>query len=92
VAIQGNQLAISLIAIKLAAPDAGTGSAIAIYVKDVSAKPSDASRQPEQAFMDAGKAIFSDSCSGCHQANGEGVERMFPPLTHNANVQSAVAM
>jgi mono/diheme cytochrome c family protein len=37
---------------------------------------------------DAGKAIFSDSCSGCHQAN-EGVERMFPPLTHNANVQSA---
>ena len=63
--------------------------AIAIYVKDVSAKPNEASRQPEQAFMDAGKAIFSDSCSGCHQANGEGVERMFPPLTHNANVQSA---
>jgi mono/diheme cytochrome c family protein len=62
--------------------------AIAVYVKDIAAKPNQAAPAPEQALMDAGRNIFSDSCSGCHQANGEGVERMFPPLAHNANVQS----
>ena len=41
--------------------------------------------------MDAGKAIFADACSACHQADGKGVARMFPPLVHNANVQSADA-
>jgi mono/diheme cytochrome c family protein len=63
--------------------------AIAVYVKDVGAKPSNAPRQAEQAVVDAGKAIFADSCSGCHQAQGEGVERMFLALAHNAIVQSA---
>ena len=37
--------------------------------------------------MAAGKAIFADSCAGCHRADGKGVPRMFPPLAHNANVQ-----
>jgi mono/diheme cytochrome c family protein len=63
--------------------------AAAVYVKDIVAKPDEAAPAPEKAFMEAGRGIFSDSCSGCHQANGEGVERMFPPLAHNANVQSA---
>jgi len=39
--------------------------------------------------MDAGKAIFADSCGACYQADGKGLDRMFPPLVHNANVQSA---
>lgn len=63
--------------------------AIAVYVKDILAKPNEVAPSPEQAVIDAGRGIFSDSCSGCHQANGQGVERMFPPLAHNANVQSA---
>jgi mono/diheme cytochrome c family protein len=37
--------------------------------------------------MAAGRAIYGDSCSACHQANGKGVPHMFPPLVHNANAQ-----
>jgi mono/diheme cytochrome c family protein len=62
--------------------------AVALYLKYIVAKPNDAASALEQAFMDAGRGIFSDSCSGCHQADGEGVGRMFPPLAHNANYQS----
>jgi mono/diheme cytochrome c family protein len=61
--------------------------AIAIYLKDVAAEPVVAPSKPDRAVMDAGEAIFSDSCSACHQSSGEGVARMFPPLKHNANVQ-----
>jgi mono/diheme cytochrome c family protein len=63
--------------------------AIAVYIKDVSGKAPAAPEKPDQALMDAGKAIFTDSCAACHQADGKGVPRMFPPLAHNANVQSA---
>jgi mono/diheme cytochrome c family protein len=63
-------------------------NAIAVYVKDASGKTNEEARQPKQELMDAGGAIFSDSCSACHQSKGEGVERMFPPLMDNANVQS----
>jgi cbb3-type cytochrome c oxidase subunit III len=65
--------------------------AIAVYIKDVTGQPTEAPAAPAQAQMDAGKAIFSDSCAACHQADGKGVPRMFPPLAHNANVQSADA-
>jgi nitrite reductase (NO-forming) len=34
--------------------------------------------QAEQ--VDAGKALFAGTCSTCHQANGEGMEGVFPPL------------
>ena len=55
-----------------------------------SANPPDERRQGRiRRSVDAGKAIFADTCSACHQADGKGVPRMFPPLAHNANVQSA---
>ena len=60
--------------------------AIAVYIKDVVGRPPDTPTKPGQDQVDAGKAIFEDSCSACHQANGEGVPRMFPPLTHNKSV------
>jgi mono/diheme cytochrome c family protein len=63
--------------------------AIAVYVKDRSAPTPGTPAKPEQKVVDAGRAIFADSCAGCHQGSGEGVARMFPPLKHNANVQSA---
>jgi mono/diheme cytochrome c family protein len=63
--------------------------AIALYIKDQGAAAPVASTKPEQKVVDAGKAIFADSCAACHQVNGEGVARMFPPLKQNANVQSA---
>jgi mono/diheme cytochrome c family protein len=63
--------------------------AIATYLKDAPSEPTPPPPPiPDQAQMNAGKAIFADSCSACHQSNGKGVARMFPPLEHNANVQS----
>jgi cbb3-type cytochrome c oxidase subunit III len=63
--------------------------AIAVYLKDVPATGADDADRPDQNLMKAGEAIFADSCSACHQADGKGVPRMFPPLAGNANVQSA---
>jgi mono/diheme cytochrome c family protein len=33
------------------------------------------------AFADSGAEMFATQCSGCHQADGSGVEGMYPPLT-----------
>jgi mono/diheme cytochrome c family protein len=70
---------------KLSEPDL---RAIGAYLKDITVKNSEASSNPDQRMLIAGDAIYRDSCSACHEANGMGVPRMFPPLAHNANVQS----
>jgi mono/diheme cytochrome c family protein len=62
--------------------------AMAVYIKSLSGEEQKPADKPDQEFVDAGAAIFSDSCSGCHRAEGKGVPGMFPPLAHNANVQS----
>lgn len=66
--------------------------AIATYVKDVDGGPNPPP-PPEHEKSDpktmAGAAIFADSCSACHGADGNGVPNMFPPLEHNANVQQS---
>ena len=61
--------------------------AIAVYIKDVSGGSTAKTEKPDHNVMTAGAAIFADSCSACHQADGNGVARSFPPLGHNANVQ-----
>ncbi len=62
--------------------------AIAIYLKSITGNETQNSSEPQQGIMNAGGAIYGDSCSACHQSDGAGVPRMFPPLAHNANVQS----
>ncbi len=34
----------------------------------------------QQEQIDAGKVLFTGTCSVCHQANGEGLASVFPPL------------
>jgi mono/diheme cytochrome c family protein len=63
--------------------------AIASYLKDVDGGTPATASKPDDKVMAAGKAIFVDSCSACHQADGKGVPRMFPPLQHDANVQQS---
>ena len=36
-----------------------------------------------------GKALFTQNCSACHQATGEGLPNVFPPLKGNAAVDNA---
>jgi mono/diheme cytochrome c family protein len=62
--------------------------AIAVYLKDQKRQQSESNETPSQTVMAAGKAIYSDSCSGCHQMNGKGVPGMFSPLAGSASAQS----
>lgn len=35
------------------------------------------------ALMKDGERIYKDRCAGCHQDNGQGVPRVYPPLVNN---------
>ena len=38
---------------------------------------------------DAGKTLYDRACIACHEADGTGAPRIYPPLPGNANLQSA---
>ena len=64
--------------------------AIAVYLKDLPAgAPEPAVAPPPPAEMMAGKAIYDHACIACHEADGSGAPRIYPPLPGNANLQSA---
>jgi mono/diheme cytochrome c family protein len=62
--------------------------AMAVYLKGERANP-ETPPLPDRSADGAGKAIYADSCSGCHRSDGTGVPHMFPPLAKNANAQSS---
>jgi mono/diheme cytochrome c family protein len=64
--------------------------AIAVYLKDLPAgAPEPAVSPPPPAEMSAGKALYDHACIACHEADGSGAPRIYPPLPGNANLQSA---
>jgi mono/diheme cytochrome c family protein len=64
--------------------------AMAVYLKDLPAgAPEPAVTPPPQADMAAGKAIYARACIACHEADGSGAPRIYPPLPGNANMLSA---
>jgi mono/diheme cytochrome c family protein len=64
--------------------------AIAVYLKDLPAgAPEPAVAPPPQADMTAGAAIYAHACVACHEADGSGAPRIYPPLPGNANLQAA---
>jgi mono/diheme cytochrome c family protein len=63
--------------------------AIAVYLKDLPpGAPEPAVALPPQAEMAAGKAVYAHACVACHEADGSGAPRIYPPLPGNANLQS----
>jgi mono/diheme cytochrome c family protein len=63
--------------------------AIAVYLKDLPAGTSEpAVTPPPQPEMAAGKAIYDHLCIACHEADGSGTPRIYPPLPGNANLQA----
>jgi mono/diheme cytochrome c family protein len=63
--------------------------AIAVYLKDLPAGKSDPFvTPPPQAEMEAGKAVYAHACVACHEADGSGAPRIYPPLPGNTNLQS----
>jgi mono/diheme cytochrome c family protein len=64
--------------------------AIAVYLKDLPAgAPEPVVSPPPQADMTAGAAVYGHSCTACHEADGTGSPRVYPPLPGNALLQSA---
>ena len=64
--------------------------AIATYLKDLPAgTPEPEVTPPPPADMATGKAVYARACIACHEADGSGAPRIYPPLPGNALLQSA---
>ncbi len=63
--------------------------AIAVYLKDMPAGASPAAAAtPAAAQMANGEKLYKGSCVACHELDGSGAPRIYPPLPGNANLQS----
>ena len=65
--------------------------AIAVYLKDLPAgAPRARWSPPPAAQMADGEKIYKRACIACHEVDGSGAPRIYPPLPGNANLQSAI--
>ena len=63
--------------------------AIAIYLKSLpSMRRETIVTPPDDAEMKAGQAVYARLCIACHEADGLGAPRIYPPLPGNALLQS----
>jgi mono/diheme cytochrome c family protein len=66
--------------------------AMAVYLKDLSAgRAEPAVATPSSEQMADGAKLYKGSCVACHELDGSGAPRIYPPLPGNANLQSANA-
>ena len=64
--------------------------AIAVYLKSLPVGPPEPTvSPPPEAGMKDGAQIYAHYCIACHEADGSGAPRIYPPLPGNANLQSA---
>jgi mono/diheme cytochrome c family protein len=64
--------------------------AIATYLKDLPAgAPEPVVTPPPAARMADGEKLYKGACIACHEIDGTGAPRIYPPLPGNANLQSA---
>ena len=64
--------------------------AIAVYLKSLPAgAPEPQVSTPAPAQMSNGERIYRGACVACHELDGSGSPRIYPPLPGNANLQSA---
>ncbi|KJC62085.1 alcohol dehydrogenase [Bradyrhizobium sp. LTSPM299] len=64
--------------------------AIAVYLKALPAgTPEPDVTPPSPAQMSDGERIYRGACVACHELDGSGAPRIYPPLPGNANLQSA---
>ena len=67
----------------------GDVRAIATYLKELPAgQPEPEVIAPTEAEMAAGRAIYDHACISCHESDGSGAPRIYPPLPANALLQS----
>jgi mono/diheme cytochrome c family protein len=67
----------------------GDVRAIAVYLKDLPEGPAEAQvTAPPESSMKAGGEIYAHACVSCHETDGSGAPRIYPPLPGNALLQS----
>ncbi len=63
--------------------------AMAVYLKELPARsPEPAVSPPSPAQMADGEKIYKGACVACHEPDGSGAPRIYPPLPGNAGLQS----
>ena len=63
--------------------------AIALYLKSLPpARREPIVTPPDEAEMKTGQAVYARLCIACHEADGTGSPRIYPPLPGNALLQS----
>jgi mono/diheme cytochrome c family protein len=63
--------------------------AIAVYLKGLPpARRETIVTPPDEATMKTGQAVYAKFCIACHEADGTGSPRIYPPLPANALLQS----
>jgi mono/diheme cytochrome c family protein len=66
--------------------------AIAVYLKEIAlSSPESSVAAPSSAQMANGEKLYKGACVACHELNGSGSPRIYPPLPGNANLQSVDA-
>lgn len=65
--------------------------AIAVYLKErgAAAEPAPAAIAADNPQMQAGAAIYTDTCKACHTAAGAGISTIFPKLAGSQIVQQS---
>ncbi|MBR0711153.1 cytochrome c [Bradyrhizobium liaoningense] len=62
---------------------------IALYLKSLApARRETIVTPPDDAEMKAGQSVYAKLCIACHEADGTGAPRIYPPLPGNALLQS----
>jgi mono/diheme cytochrome c family protein len=63
--------------------------AMAVYLKEIApGAPEPAVSAPARSQMANGEKLYKGACIACHEADGSGAPRIYPPLPGNANLQS----
>jgi mono/diheme cytochrome c family protein len=63
--------------------------AMAVYLKEIApGAPEPAVSAPARSQMGNGERLYMGACIACHEADGSGAPRIYPPLPGNANLQS----
>jgi mono/diheme cytochrome c family protein len=63
--------------------------AMAVYLKGLPPGPNEpATTPPSESEMKAGQSVYARFCIACHEADGSGSPRIYPPLPGNALLQS----
>ena len=66
--------------------------AIAVYLKDLPPGEREPNvLPPPETQMADGQKVYRSACVACHEVDGSGAPKIYPPLPGNANLQSAIA-